>query len=137
MLFNNIFLESKERESVEAEELFGGRDAKVITYGRLTQDSYDSFTPELDGLIETHGKIRLILETIHFEGWTMEAAWEELKLSCKHFNHIERIAIVGDRKREKTMSTMLKPITGTQVRYFDITDIEGATNWISENLQLT
>jgi len=134
MLYNKEIPEFEERESVEVEELFGGRVVKVTTYGRLTQASYDSFSPDLDGLIEAHGNIRLIFEMIHFKGWTMGAAWEDLKLSCKHFNHIERIAIVGDKKWEKAMSTILKPITRAKVHYFDITDIEGATNWISEDL---
>jgi len=121
-------------ELVQVEELFGGKVVKVIASGKLTRNSYDSFTPELDSLIETHGKIRLIFEMIHFEGWTLGAAWQDLKFSCKHFNHIERIAIVGDHRWEKAMTVVCKPFTKAKIRYFSIASSEGAMEWIAEEL---
>ena len=71
---------------------------------------------------------------IHFEGWTLGAVWEDLKFGCKHFNHIERIAIVGDRKWEKAMAIVCKPFTRAKVRYFEMTDLESASSWIVEDL---
>lgn len=121
-------------ESIVVEELFEGRVVKVIASGKLTRSSYDSFTPELDGLIEAHGKIRIIFEMLNFEGWTLGAAWEDLKFSCKNFNHIERIAIVGDRKWEKAMAIVCKPFTRAELDYYDIGDLEIAMEWISEGL---
>ena len=98
-------------ESIQVEELHNGRVVKVIAAGKLSRKSYDSFVPELDRLIEANGKIRMIFEMIHFEGWTLGAAWEDLKFGCKHFHDIERIAIVGDRKWEKAMATVCMPFT--------------------------
>lgn len=121
-------------ESVQIEELFGGRVVKVIAAGKLTRDSYDAFTPELDRLIEIHGKIRLIFEMIHFDGWTLGAAWQDLKFSCKHFSDIERIAIVGDRKWEKAMAVVCKPFTKAKIRYFSIASSQNAMDWITEKL---
>ncbi len=123
-----------EFEAIEVEELFGGRLVKIAATGKLTRASYDSFTPELDSLVVTHGKIRLMFEMIGFEGWTLGAAWEDLKFGCKHFNHIERIAIVGDRQWEKAMVVLCKPFTRAKVRYFDITEVDSAKEWISEGL---
>ena len=47
-------------ESIHVEELYNGRLVKVVAAGKLTRNSYESFTPELDRLIEAHGKIRMI-----------------------------------------------------------------------------
>lgn len=121
-------------ESIVVEELFEGRVVKVIAAGKLTRRSYDSFTPELDGLIETHGKIRILFEMLDFDGWTMGAAWEDLKFGCKNFNHIERIAIVGDRKWEKAMVIVCRPFTRAKLHYYDIVDVEVAMKWITEGL---
>jgi len=134
MSFKKGSLENVEFESVYVEEQFGGRVVKVIAAGKLTRNSYRSFTPELDSQVKKHGKIRLLFEMIEFDGWTMGAVWDDLKFGCKHFNHIERIAIVGDRKWEKAMATVCKPFTRAKVRYFDISEIDEAENWISEDL---
>ncbi len=121
-------------ESIEVEELYKGRLVKIVAAGKLTRNSYDTFTPELDRLIEAHGKIRMMFEMVEFEGWTLGAAWEDLKFGCKHFNHIERIAIVGDRKWEKAMASVCKPFTRAKVRYFDVEELVVAREWIAEDL---
>ncbi len=58
------------------------------------------------------------------------AAWEDLKFDLKHFNHIERLAIVGETKWEKGMSVFCRPFTTAKIRYFDHTDIDKAREWI-------
>ena len=124
-----------EFESVKVEELYGGRVVKVIAAGKLTRESYRLFIPELDNLVKKHRIIRLMFEMIEFDGWTLGAVWDDLKFGCKHFNHIERIAIVGDRKWEKAMATVCKPFTRAKVRYFDISEIDEAEKWIAEDIQ--
>ncbi len=42
-------------------------------------------------------------------GWSAGAAWEDCKFDLKHFNHIERLAIVGETKWEKGMSVFCRP----------------------------
>lgn len=101
---NQQFTETIKRESVELQELANGKVVKIVASGKQTKASYDFFIPELDSLAERHGKLRLLFEMVEFEGWTLGAAWEDLKFSCTHFNHIERIAIVGDRRWEKPWS---------------------------------
>ena len=103
-------------ESIQIEELFDGKLVKVIASGKLSRDSYEFFTPELDSLIEQNGKIRLLFEMIYFEGWTLGAAWEDLKFGCKHFSDIERVAVVGDKKWEKAMVVVCQPFTKAKIR---------------------
>jgi len=126
--------ESLKYESIRIEERFDGKLVKVIASGKLSRESYDLFTPELDSLVERVGKVRLLFEMIHFEGWTLGAAWEDLKFGCKHYNHIERIAVVGDRKWEKAMTFVCKPFSRAKIRYFDIADFEEANAWIEEGI---
>ncbi len=132
LTMKNKTTETIKHESIQVEELFGGKLVKVIASGKLSRDSYDFFTPELDSLIERNGKIRLLFEMIHFEGWTLGAAWEDLKFSCKHFSDIERIAVVGNKKWEKAMVVVCKPFTKAKIRYFDISEIGLANDWVAE-----
>ena len=134
MKTNGHFSETIKRESVETLEIANGRIVKIITSGKLSKASYDFLTPNLDSLVERHGKIRIFIEMTRFKGWTLGAAWEDLKLGCKHFNHIERIAIVGDRQWEKAMVKLCRPFTRARIRYFDIGDLPDANDWIHEGI---
>jgi len=67
---NQQFTETIKRESVELQELANGKVVKITASGKLTKASYDFFIPELDNLVEKHGKIRLLFEMIEFQGWT-------------------------------------------------------------------
>jgi hypothetical protein len=100
--------------------------------GKLSSKDYEYFVPKIESAIQEHGKIRIILELIGFHGWTAGALWEDIKFDAKHFDDIERLAIVGDRKWEKGMAVFCKPFTTADIRYFDISRIEEAQSWIKE-----
>lgn len=108
---------------------------RVVTLqviGKLQKPDFDVFGPRLDVLLEHHGKLKLLIELVDFEGWTAGAAWEDIKFALKHFNDIERIAVVGDRQWEKGIAVLAKPFTAAEVRYFDVEDRESANSWIAE-----
>ncbi len=81
--------------------------------------------------IKEHGKIRILFIMHDFHGWSAGAAWEDFKFDLKHFNHIERLAIVGETKWEKGMSVFCRPFTTAKIKYFDHADIEKAREWIA------
>ena len=89
--------------------------------GKLTKDDYAIFVPELEQWIVRHGKIRILFDMVDFHGWTVSAAWEDLKLGMKHFSDIERVAMIG------------RPFTRAKVRYFDRADADKAETWISSD----
>jgi len=82
--------------------------------------------------IKEHGKIRIVFIMHDFHGWSAGAAWEDFKFDLKHFNDIERLAIVGETKWEKGMSIICRPFTTAKIKYFDQTEIEQAREWIQE-----
>ena len=82
--------------------------------------------------MESEDNIRMLIELQDFKGWTAGALWEDTKFGVRHFTDIERMAIVGDKKWEKTMAAFIKPFTAATVRYFDVADREQAESWIRE-----
>jgi hypothetical protein len=48
--------------------------------------------------------------------------------------HIERVALVGDRKWEAGMAVFCKPFTTAKVRYFDAAKSNEAMAWINEEV---
>ena len=117
-------------------ELQSDADGKVLSVkmsGKLSTEDYERFVPEVEGLIKKHGKIRILLQMHDFHGWSVGALWEDIKFDIKHFSDIERLAMVGDRKWEAGMAAFCKPFTTAKVRYFDVSDIDQARQWIEES----
>ncbi len=99
---------------------------------KLTKDDYATFAPQLEKYVEQHGPLRVLLQTDDFHGWEASALWEDIKFNVRHFNDIERLAIVGEKKWEKGMATFCKPFTTASIRYFPPDQLEEARNWVAE-----
>lgn len=111
-----------------------GKILVVTLSGKLSADDYAHFTKEVEGAVAVHGKIRFLVEMYDFHGWTAGALWEDVKFDFSHYAHIERLALVGDRKWEEGMAMFCKPFTTAKVRYFDESEANEASSWIHEGL---
>jgi hypothetical protein len=120
--------------AVELHEENGGKVLTVKLTGKLNREDYEHFVPVVERLIGQHGKIRMVVQMHDFHGWTMGALWEDIKFDLKHFSHIERLALIGDRKWEAGMAVFCKPFTTASVRYFDEGQSEEAFTWIHEGI---
>ena len=90
--------------------------------------------PEVERLIKLHGKVRMLVHMHEFHGWKLSALWEDVKFDVKHFAHIERLALVGEKKWEAGMAVFCKPFTTAAVRYFDAADYDKALAWLNERV---
>ena len=54
--------------------------------------------------IQQYGKIRVLMVMRDFHGWDAPALWEDIKWDAKHFNQVERVAMVGDKKWQEWMA---------------------------------
>ncbi|HLY10914.1 MAG TPA: STAS/SEC14 domain-containing protein [Planctomycetota bacterium] len=109
------------------------RSSNILTVrvsGKLAREDYREFVPEFERLLAEHGKLRVLLEMVDFHGWEPGALWEDLKFDFHHFSHLDRLAMVGDRRWEKAMSIVCKPFTTAEIRYFDRKDIDQARAWL-------
>ncbi|WP_404308550.1 SpoIIAA family protein [Neorhodopirellula lusitana] len=115
-------------------EIAAGKVIEVDVTGKLTKEAYAEFMPMTEERIKEHGKVRILFVMHDFHGWDMGAAWEDIKFDMKHFNDIERLAIVGESKWEKGMSVFCRPFTTAEIKYFDIADVEKAREWIEADM---
>jgi hypothetical protein len=111
-----------------------GHEVLVVrASGKLSQEDYGHFVPEVERLIKEEGKLRLLFVMQDFHGWEAGALWEDVKFDFKHFGDIERLAMVGDKRWEEWMATFCKPFTSADIRYFDQSKSEEAHAWIAGN----
>jgi hypothetical protein len=101
--------------------------------GKLHDDDYQHFVPAVDAIIVLYGSVRVLALFEDFHGWDLHAFWDDLKFTAKHFNALERIALVGDDDgREDWMRLICKPLTHAEVRYFTHAQLNEAWRWIEE-----
>ena len=108
---------------------------KIVTLKfkeKLRKKDYEQFVPRIEGLMGNGSKIRLVVELHDFKGWTVGALWEDIKFATRHFNHIERLAVIGDTRWENAVTVFVKPFTRAEMRYFDMKEVDQARQWVRE-----
>lgn len=60
------------------------------------------------------------------------AAWEDTKFGVRHFNDIERLAIISGKTWEKGLAYFCKAFTLVRDRYFDIDKRDETKAWVKE-----
>ncbi len=104
----------------------------VSISGHLEKHDYDQILPLMEKKIQQFGKINLYWEMIAFEGWHLDSLWKDLKFDVKHVNDFRKVAIVGDKKWEEWIATMIKPFTSAEVKYFKVLQRDEAILWVSQ-----
>ncbi|AKQ47493.1 hypothetical protein TH63_04760 [Rufibacter radiotolerans] len=102
----------------------------VRVTGTLGKPEYEVMVPLLDEKIAQHGKLNLYWEMTGLDHWLAGGLWEDLKFDLKHLNSFLKIAIVGDRAWEKALTTLMKPFTTAQVKYFEHHHRDAAREWV-------
>ncbi len=117
-------------QTANVQERVHGNILELRLTGKLSRHDYLSFVPDTEKLIREHGKIRVLVILDEFHGWDAGALWEDIKWDIRHFNDIERVAIVGETKWHKGMAAFCKPFTAAKVRYFEHPQIDQAILWV-------
>jgi len=120
--------ELKELSSITLHEMNGGNALEVHISGKITSADYERLVPTVERLIKQHGKIRMLMEMHDFHGWTAGGLLQDIKFDARHFNDIERIAMVGEAKWQHGMSAFCKPFTRAKIRYYE--NVDEARAWL-------
>ncbi len=119
-------------DEIQLEKLPVGKIVTLKFRGKVSKADYEEFVPQIEYLMKGDAKIRLLIELHDFEGWTAGAMWEDTKFAARHFNDIERLAVVGEARWERSMTTFIKAFTMAAVKYFDMQNVDQAHQWIRE-----
>lgn len=101
--------------------------------GKLTDEDYQIFVPEIERNLKRHDKLRILVVFKDFEGWDLHALWDDIKFDIKHFNDFEKIAMVGEKNWQKWMSIICKPFTMARVKYFEKREFAEAMSWLEKD----
>lgn len=100
--------------------------------GKLHDEDYKTFTPQVDAAIAKGGKARILAVFHDFHGWDAKALWDDIKFSTTHCTKIQKIALVGETSWEKWMAKVCVPFTMAKIKYFDVKELDAAKKWLAE-----
>lgn len=120
--------------SFNVTEIAEGKVIEVELTGKLSKEAYAHFVPLTERRIEQFGKVSMLVVMHDFHGWDAGAVWADIKFDIKHFRDIERLAIVGDSKWEQGMAAFCRPFTTATIKYFDLSQLGEAREWIREGI---
>ncbi len=116
--------------AIAVESRQDGRVLVVRIAGKVQAADYTHFVPAIEEAVRKHGKVDILVEMLDFHGWTAGAFWQDAKFDAKHFNDINRLAIVGDQKWEQWMATFCRPFTTATIKYFPVEELPEAKAWL-------
>lgn len=105
--------------------------------GTLSRAEYHEIVPYLEEKIKEYGKIRLLIELDHWEGWGAYAAFNDMFFVLKNSFKIERVAFLLKSEADKRAVLLAKPFTPWSrdtTRYFGPEETEAAWMWVGEGI---
>lgn len=119
MPFEKIHFDSKEIVGLRA-------------VGKITQEDYTkTLFPILDEARKSGKKLKLLLKFgSRFDGYTMEAIWEDSKFGLRYVRAIEKLAIVTDIPWLGRLSSLFGSLIPCPVKVFNCGQTEAAKAWI-------
>jgi hypothetical protein len=105
---------------------------KVTVPEELKAGDFDQIAPQVDKLIQQHGKIRLLLDASKFGGWENTAAFEQhMGFVKNHQQKIERAAMIAGHAWQHWVVGAIKLFVHPEIRIYDKKQESEALAWIT------
>ncbi|MBF0273613.1 MAG: STAS/SEC14 domain-containing protein [Nitrospinae bacterium] len=101
---------------------------------QLTHKDYEEvFIPTLDNLINTYGKVNVLLHLDEsFSGWELGAMWDDAKFGVKHMKDFNKIGMIGAAQWVEWTTKISSYFIDGEIRNFKASELNDAMNWIKE-----
>ena len=105
-------------------------DVTLKATGKLTHADYEVMIPMLTQAITAmpNVKVNMLLDATEFEGWELEAAWDDFKFGMEFKDTFLKIAIVGTKTWQEYLAKMGNWFMDGKVKFFY--NLDEAKAWI-------
>ena len=98
----------------------------------ITGDEHDQLDALICKALAKWGRLRVLVIVKHYPAFSSaEALYEDLRTVKQHAEHIERMAVVGDRLWKRTWVGLFGLFSGIETDYFEMDRIQDARQWIT------
>jgi len=107
--------------SVDVDRVDGNVFMEFRAIGTLTHADYEKITPLLDEALEGIEKpvVNVYVDGADFQGWELQAAWDELNLGIKYGKKVNKVAFYGSSHWQEVMSRVGNWFVSGEFRYFE------------------
>lgn len=98
--------------------------------GEITADDYKKITPQLKKYFEEKGKMKFLIVVDRVKSFSLGAVFQDIKLDLMNLKNIGATAIVGDRKSQEVLTSMIDKVFPEKVEFFENSDLKGANEWL-------
>lgn len=106
----------------------------VHVSGKLGREDYEKLLPDFVKLTGGREKLRILYLMEDFHGWNLGGVWEGGAIKAKNLDvlaHIERCAMVGDKRWQEVMTALCRPFSKAKIEFFR--DPVLARSWLEED----
>ncbi|UTV30636.1 STAS/SEC14 domain-containing protein [Photobacterium atrarenae] len=116
--------------SMDVEHVDGIVFMEFKAIGTLTHADYEKITPMVDEALDgiENPVVNVYVDGSEFEGWQLQAAWDDLKLGLKHGKKFNKVAFYGNSRWQEVMTKVGSWFVAGEVRYFE--DPLEALGWL-------
>jgi stage II sporulation SpoAA-like protein len=99
--------------------------------GKLSHSELVALQKSIVDIISRQGNVRFLVIAEGFQGWEKHGDWEDLSFQMENDPHIEKMAIVGEKKWEDlALVFVAKGFRKFPIEYFQPADLAKARSWL-------
>ena len=111
-----------------------GNILRIDVPHKLEAGDFSPFGIQVDALIAQHGKVRLLIDATHFDGWNNIPAFSKhMSFIRLHQNDVERVAVLTGHEWQHWLVGVFRLFAHPQVRMFDRHEEKQAVAWLEES----
>ena len=105
----------------------------VEAKGKVTASNYETvLVPAIDDAKDRYGKVRfLFIIGDDYDGFSLGAAWDDMKLGVQHLRSFERIALVTDKGWLRHSIRVFGWMVPGEVSVFGAGELAAAREWVA------
>ena len=101
--------------------------------GKVTVEDYQQLDPQVQALVDQFDQVCLLLDLQEFAGEEVKAWLPDLKFGHRFHDKIAKMAIVGDKRWEEWLTSLVKPFYAKDAKFFHPEETDKAWSWLRED----
>lgn len=103
----------------------------VHASGKLTGQDYDRILPQMERLLQQHGKLRFYMDLDGLSAIEPDALRKDLDFDVEHRGQYGKTAVVGDSEWENWMTKFSNLFFDAEMKFFDKDQADTAWKWVN------
>jgi hypothetical protein len=105
----------------------------ITISGEITENEHDRLDRLIRELVAQWERIRIFIVLKHYPSFnSAESLYEDLRMVVKHSQHIDRLAVVGDRLWKRTWVGLFGLFSKIETDYFEMEQMDAAYQWVTQ-----